>query len=394
MTKKRRQFLRIGICFAIFLLAGFFYLQISRISAVNLEVNYPIISGQDINNEVNLTLPSYVKYLYNAGIFLGFFAVFISLIIAGATYILSPISAELRADAKDRAFGAISGLLILMLIYLIVITINPQLSIFKLNELPPTPESTIPKTPGVYLYNSTDCSDTRIAPNTYNVPDLGPQKNKIQSVGIIKSGITSFVSILYDNTNLWGKCQYMDPNQSCQQVSPFAASASVYAYDFNPNGDGVYFFRKSCFNDNPYGNSNDIITHCIQDGGGYYKVDNSQINHIYVGNLDNMQFWGVPEKEQDCIKYEKNGECAKNGGKPPSLAGENISSMIINGNYLVLLVYFNPAKDSAMSWSSCEEFPVTDDANRLGSRQIKWENIRNSQGIIPNYVIIIPIQQQ
>ena len=394
MIKKYRKFLYMGACFAIFLLAGFFCLQISRASAASLEVSYPVIAGQDINTEVNLTLPSYVKYLYNAGIFIGFFAVFISLIIAGATYILSPVSVDLQANAKDRAYGAISGLLILVLTYLIITTINPQLSIFKLNELPPTPESTIPKALGVYFYNQTDCSDTRIAPNTYSLPDLGPQKNKIQSVGIVKSGAASFVSILYDNTNLWGKCQYMDPNQTCQQVSPFAASASIYAYDFNPNGDGVYFFRKSCFNDHPYSNSNDIITHCIIDGGGYYRIDNSEINHIYVGKLETMQFNDVPEKEQDCIKYENNGDCLGKNRRPPFLADENISSIIINGNYLVMLVYFDPTKDSAMSWSSCQEFPVIDDVNKLGPRQVKWENIRNSGGIIPNYVIIIPIQKQ
>jgi len=36
----------------------------------------------------------------------------ISLVWAGVLYFLSPLSAEIRADAKDRVAGAISGLLI------------------------------------------------------------------------------------------------------------------------------------------------------------------------------------------------------------------------------------------------------------------------------------------
>ena len=78
-------------------------------------------------------------YLFNAGMLLGFFAVFISLAIAGSMYFLSPAKPDLLTEAKDRVGGAVSGLLILVLTYLIITTVNPQLSVFHLADLPELP---------------------------------------------------------------------------------------------------------------------------------------------------------------------------------------------------------------------------------------------------------------
>lgn len=376
MIKKHQKFINVGFCFLSFLFIGLFCLSINRISAADLEVQYPIISGQTIT--ASSGLPDYVKYLFNAGMLIGSFAVFISLVIAGATYFLSPVSAELLAGAKDRVSGAISGLLILALTYLIITTINPQLSFFNLNKLPPTPQPPPAETkaPGVYFYKS-GCSDDSVQPNIASVPDLGLLKNKVNSVGIVQDTDNQdyYMSILYDTINFQGRCQYLNPNQSCQSVSPFASSASVYKYDFSPNGDGVYFYRKSYFDDS----------------GGYYKVGNSEINGIYKQRLENLKFIGVPEDEQDCIKYDANGNCV--GRRPPSLGGENISSVKINGDYLVLFVYFGTNDSPSGIWTSCQEFPTINDINKFGPEQIKWEGIRNNNNVIPNYVVIIPIQR-
>jgi hypothetical protein len=207
-----------------------------------LEVKYPTISGQTITSDAEF--PEYAKYLFNLGMFIGFFSVFISLIISGVTYIVSNISIDARANAKDRASGAISGLLILVLTYLIVTTINPQLSFFYLNKIDNNSTSEEEKKdPGVYLNESSDCSgDTN--PKTENLSDLGLQKNKIRSVNIEQNTVSkiSYVSILYGNPNFRGKCQYANPNDSaCTKVEPFAMSASIHQYDSSPNGDGVYF---------------------------------------------------------------------------------------------------------------------------------------------------------
>jgi hypothetical protein len=404
----KRIYARI-LSFAI-LLTGFFCLSANKVFA--LEVKYPIISGQDIN--INPTLPSYVLYLIAFGMFAGCFAVFISLVIAGVMYLLSPAKPDLQAEAKDRITGAISGLLILFLSYLIIATINPQLNILNLNELQKTPPPPAAKqAEGVYFYKGESCpADENPQANTSSLPDLGTSlRNSVNSVKIIQ-GDSSYISILYENPNLWGKCQYIDPtNKDCQKVDHFASSASIYKYDFNPADNnptdgGVYFFRESCFiNSNDNYDISNLVKYCAQ-GGGYYYISNQDIMDA-KGNsfaLNQLYFLpdSVPVDELDCIEYDKNGKCCtenntdlgcdKDGRQPPSLGGENISSIIINGNYLVLLVYQGPGGTESGPWTSCQEFPIGDDVNKLGPQQIKWQNIRNS-GPLPNYAIIIPIQK-
>jgi hypothetical protein len=380
MIKKYQKSVYVVICLVFFLAIGFLNLSINRVSAAGLEIQYPTISGTTIG--ANTKLPDYVKYLFNLGMFLGFFSVFISLVIAGVMYFLSPIKPDYLSYAKDRISGAISGLLILALTYLIIATINPQLNFLSSNELPPGPQPPEEKkASGVYFYSDSGCSDKNIQPNTLSTPDLGELKNKVSSVNVVQDADTqtSYISILYDKTGLWGKCQYLNPDQkSCQTVDPFSASASIHKYDFNPNGDGVYFYRKSFFNDK----------------GGSLKITNSQIGPMYIKKLDELKFQNVPEDEQDCIKYSDNGECAQNGKTPQSLGGENISSIKINGDYLVLLTYAGPGQSCYdVINTSCQEFPTIDDTNRLGPQQMKWQNIRNSGGVIPNCIIIIPIQR-
>lgn len=328
--------------------------------------------------------------------FIGFFGVFISLIIAGAMYFISPIdpSSELLSNAKDRVSGAISGLLILALTYLIVTTINPQLSIFKLGQLSdnqPAPPAQR-KQGGIYFYNKSGCpdSDPDVLASTASITDLGKLKNRVNAVGFVRdsNSDTAYITVLYDTINFKGKCQYLDPNKDCHSVEPFANSASVYKYDFSPNGDGVYFYRKSYFNDK----------------GGYYKIKNSEIKNIYVEKLDDLKFTGNSKsnnpdsctvenkEEQDCTEYDKNGNCVTRAC--PTLGGENISSIKINGNYFVLLVYFSPQDNEKGPWTACQAFPLADDVNKIGPQQIKWESIRNANKILPNYVVIIPVESK
>ena len=378
-------------------------LTLNKAFAADLEVNYPIISGQTLTT--NTTLPDYVKYWFNAGMFIGFFAAFISLIIAGVLYFLSVAKPDLLTEAKDRVYGAISGTLLLALVYLIITTINPQLSFLNLNKPAASNQiNSAPKPSGVSFYKTQGCSDKNVQFNTSSISDLG---YVINSVGLQDNATdkTSYLSILYSNPGFLGECQYIDPNKTCQNVSAFAKSASVYKYDNNPDGDGVYFYRNSCFNDSfpnnikdnqIYGNFNAIVSYCNLNSGGYYKITNSQImgSKIYEADLNSLKFTNVPADQENCTKYNANGLCAKNSRTAPPLSGGNISSIIINGNYIVLLVYRGPADSVSGPWTFCQEFPTASDTNRLGPRQIKWENIINSnKGVIPNYVLVIPVQE-
>jgi hypothetical protein len=321
-------------------------------------------------------------------------------------YVLSTAKAELRASAKDRISGALSGLLLLVLTYLILTTINPQLSIFSLDNLKTeeTPEPKAEVNPGLYLYNlSGDCPDEKKgAKYTETTGDLGIMKNQAGTANIVHDDENeiSYVSILYENTNLWGKCQYIDPNTNCESIDRFASSASVHIYNPSPGDDGVYFFRKACYDkiENEYSNINDLVNSCKKKSDGYLRISNGEIGSgvddgMYVKKLDDLNFENVPEDQQDCIKYEEDGSCSQGGRQIPSLGGENISSMIINGHYLVVFIYFSPGDTGKGPWTFCQEFPLQEgDVNKIGSQQIKWDKIRNNnKGVIPNYVMIIPV---
>lgn len=414
MAKKNQKNFSATLLFTVFLFIGFLFLTANKVYA--LEVHYPQLPNSSVTIGSTTQLPDYLLYMFNAGVFLGMIIVFISLAAAGAMYLLAPAKPDLQSAAKDRAMGAISGLLILVLAYLIVTTINPQLRFFRLDQLPQQTTPPPPPPPaGVYFYKDSSCPDNEKATaNTTSIQDLGDLRNRVKGVKIVQ-GDSSYISILYNNPGLWGKCQYIDPNNAnCQQVNPFASSVSVHEFDFHPENtnqsikSGVWFFRKPCLINSGYNyNTDGLVDYCRENKGGWYFVDNATIkNGLNCGagtnkclflldlNDDNSYFNDVPEYEQDCTLYDDQGNCVRGHRQPPSLGGENISSIIINGQYLVLLLYFDPVNGSTVEtiYSFCQEFSTSVDVNKIGPQQVKWENIRNNGGVVPNYAIIIPIK--
>ncbi len=364
-------------------------------SATALEIEYPTLStGVSITS--NTPLPEYLKYVFDFGIFIGFFTVFLTLVFAGVLYLLSPAVPSAREIAKDRVSGSISGLLILATLYLIATTINPQLKFFKLDELDAIPPSPGPmQQAGVHFYNESDCNPPPEKPHPSHissVPHLQELANRTNAVDIVH-GADQYIAILYESPNFFGKCQYINPNKRCVKVEPFAVSASVYKYNHSPGGNGVIFYRKS-FYDRPGG---------LYRQGGWYKVESSEIEtvkskELYVARLSDLKFKDVPYLEQDCVKWKEgkiNDICLER--EPPNLSRDNISSIEIKGNYVVLLVYFDNDKPDPKygPWSFCQIFSTDDDINKDGPKQIKWEHIRNmTTGKYPNFVVIIGVKQK
>jgi hypothetical protein len=375
----------IGLIFASIICFCFF--TANGVHAAQLEVSYPNLpNNTSPPTSTDTPLDKYLKYIFDLGIFTGFVSVGMALVIAGVLFFLSPVSPGALQMARDRVSGAISGFLIFVLFYLIIVTANPYLAIFQLKpleEIPPPPQ-TEKKNPGVNFYSSPDCSGTA---ETYisSIPDLGNLKNNLNSISISHSPEENiyYISILYDVTKYWGKCQYINPNVQCEKPdSSFPASASIHNYSFSSKGD-VNIYRNSFF----------------EQEGGYLKISSSEIGRMYVKRLSDL-FFGpsrdpdnctVPKQDQDCVKWDNKGACTQK--QCPSLAEKNISSIKIEGNYIVLLVYFDENKDSAMSWSYCQEFPSADDINKEGPNQIKWADIRN-RGQNPNWLIIIPVEKK
>jgi len=376
---------------SIILFCCFFIALPSAISA--LEITYPqTATGTTVTDSSGLA--EYLAYIFDFGIAIGIAVALLTLVVSSIFYFVAPAVPGALEIAKDRISGAISGLLILLLAYLIIITINPSLATFKINPLEKIDNPVVNSTTyGVSFYKAGGCSDT---PKTYtsSTYDLGDLKNKTNGVKITQNsdGDVYFISILYDNPNYWGKCQYVDPNNSgCQSVDITAASASIYVYDFSPSGGGSVTLYRESFNM--------VSGKEANKDGGYLKLTQSDIGGLYEVKLSNLKFTGttgssnctVPEPDRVCVKWDDNGKCTQR--QCPTLEGESISSIKIDGNYIVLLLYEAPSEEGGLIASYCQAFPTKDEVNKDGPQQVKWDAIRTS-GYKPNYILIIPIQSK
>ena len=387
------------ILFSFLILAGSCHAQTSR----PLEVSYPTLTlpgGEQINITQGTGLPEYVLYVYKFGMFFGFLTAILSLIVAGALYILSPAIPSLRTKAKDRIFGAVTGTIFLVLIYLIISTINPELRILKAPEV----ISVIPSTPftpiasGINFYKGADCSDDSIyssTPLNSSIRDLSDARKTLNGLKIIPDDQLNilYFAITHDLINFKGYCQYFYENDSaCKRVDPFV-SVSIYQYKEVSTGDAstgsVIFYREPSYNTE----------------GGWLQINNETIiggENLYDVDLKELTFNGdggsgsdctVPKEKQDCAKWDLNNKCVEY--KCPTLSGENISSIKINGDYIVVLLHWDPiaAGDDETKWSACQVFPTVDDVNKKGPKQIKWEYIQ-SRDNLPNEVIIIAVKKK
>jgi hypothetical protein len=101
-----------------------------------LEVTWPdspLSPGFTLTDQSTLT--DLVRYFYEWGLFIGGLAVLISLLIGGFLYLTSVGNPTRMSEAKDRIFSAIIGLVLLFAIYLILRTINPDLTVLTLNPI-------------------------------------------------------------------------------------------------------------------------------------------------------------------------------------------------------------------------------------------------------------------
>ena len=98
----------------------------------------------------NSNIGDLIMYIYQWGITLGGFALFIVLVIAGFQYLASAGNPATMKSAKDRIISAGIGIVVLLGSYLILYTINPQLTASRWEiQLPyaPIPEGRACKNP-------------------------------------------------------------------------------------------------------------------------------------------------------------------------------------------------------------------------------------------------------
>ncbi|MBU4480794.1 hypothetical protein KKH59_00575, partial [Patescibacteria group bacterium] len=92
-----------------------------------LEVDWPPSPmGTDLTDSSTLT--NLTQYLYEWGIAFGGLAAFIALLIAGFMYLTSVGDPQKMADARGRIIWALAGLVLLLAAWLVLNTINPDLT--------------------------------------------------------------------------------------------------------------------------------------------------------------------------------------------------------------------------------------------------------------------------
>ena len=129
----------------------------------DLEVAWPPSPmGTDLT--AGSTLTNLTQYLYEWGIALGGLAAFIALLIAGFMYLTSVGDPNKMADARGRIVWALAGLVLLLAAWLILNTINPDLTTLSKLEFAtsslPLPTTTTPP------YVSTPCTSSKITTDT------------------------------------------------------------------------------------------------------------------------------------------------------------------------------------------------------------------------------------
>ena len=111
----------------IFLLILLFSILFISSAVFALEVQWPRSpAGTELTEDSNLTI--LVKYLYEWGIVLGGLVVFFVLIFAGFQYLTSAGDPLKMKEARERIVAAVGGLVLLLGSWLILNTLNPELT--------------------------------------------------------------------------------------------------------------------------------------------------------------------------------------------------------------------------------------------------------------------------
>ncbi len=125
---KKNKFKKIAVSLVLLLFLAF--IGFSFVSAqLTPEVKYPKIGTKEITETTSLG--DYISYIFSLGIIVGVLIAIGVLIYGGFLFLSSTGKPEQLKEAQDRIFAAFLGLIILLGSYLILATVNPQLTIIK-----------------------------------------------------------------------------------------------------------------------------------------------------------------------------------------------------------------------------------------------------------------------
>ena len=128
----------------LFLFSGSFIL-----AASDTELDYPQVPGAETPTSIKFFLPKYIKYLFNFSIWIAGLVAFASLVYGGFRYLASAGSPENMSEAKTQIWAGVLGLAILLGSYLLLRTINPELTHLNVGKFE--------YNKGVILYDAAGC---------------------------------------------------------------------------------------------------------------------------------------------------------------------------------------------------------------------------------------------
>ncbi|MCK5044238.1 hypothetical protein KAR26_00725 [Candidatus Parcubacteria bacterium] len=122
-----------------FILVLFFFLTLAPssfcFSETDLEVDYPIIGGVPVPVSTKTLLPDYIEYIFSFALMIAGLVAFSALILGGYKHMTSGGNPAKMSDARDQITSAVIGLAILLSSFLILNTINPELTILRLDKI-------------------------------------------------------------------------------------------------------------------------------------------------------------------------------------------------------------------------------------------------------------------
>ena len=150
------------------------------------------IAGGYLKDGKNVTLKDYLTWAYKFVLALTGFLAVMMIVIGGVEWIISGASESMRSEAKKHINGAITGLIIALVAYLVLYTINPSLVDFESNWFFKEKETTNTDTEVTEEYTGTGVALTSEEKNTSYVNAEGYDVSKNVIITTNEDGSESY----------------------------------------------------------------------------------------------------------------------------------------------------------------------------------------------------------
>jgi len=169
-----------------------------------LETAYPTVPEAQTPTKITTPLPEYVRYLFNFSIWIAGFVAFATLIYGGVRYITSAGSPSATADARGQIFAGILGLIIIISAYAVLVNINPQLVILRVDyEGAPAAGEVL----GVYLCKNASLDTENCVVYTMSSDTIDPKfDNHVQYIYFKKAETITYGAVLHEDKGRRGEC--------------------------------------------------------------------------------------------------------------------------------------------------------------------------------------------